>query len=78
MPVQIQDFGVETLPGTSLLLSEHFFESPFTGCALLDCQDCAPAIVIDDRNIEPGSTIERFTIPLYVGRRKTDNKDFSA
>src|SRR2546422_7242990 len=76
MPVQTQDFGVETLPGTSLPHSERFLESSFTGCALLDCQDRTPAIVIDDWNIEPGSAIEKFSIPLYIlfGRRKADKE----
>src|SRR6266568_3690110 len=61
---------------TSLPHSERFLESSFTGCALLDCQDRTPAIVIDDWNIEPGSAIEQFSIPLYIlfGRRKADKE----
>ena len=67
---------METLPGTSPPHSERFLESSFTGCALLDCQDRTPAIVIDDWNIEPGSAIEQFSIPLYIlfGRRKADKE----
>src|SRR2546428_9103965 len=57
--------------------SEGCFERPLAGRALLDCQDCAPSIVIDDRNIEPGPIIEQFAIALHVAfaGRKADEND---
>ena len=47
------------------------------GVALLDRQDGAAAVVVDDRNVEPGALLQELKIALHVGfdRREADQEE---
>src|SRR5258708_38517814 len=46
---------------------EDLLEGALARIALLDRQNGAAAIVVDDRNIEPGPLLEQLQIALHVG-----------
>src|SRR5262245_55100742 len=56
---------------------ERFREGAIARCALLQCQDRASTIGVDDRDIEPRPLLEQLNIALLVGldRRKPDQKE---
>src|SRR5437660_12604551 len=56
---------------------EDFVEGTLARIALLDRQNGAPAIVVDDRNIEPGPLLEQLQIALHVGvdRRQSHQEE---
>jgi hypothetical protein len=55
---------------------ERLLERAFAGRALLDCQNRAPAVVVHERNIEPGLLFEHLQVTLHfgIGRREADEE----
>src|SRR3954465_9961101 len=56
---------------------EDFLEGALARIALLDRQNRAAAIVVDDRNIEPSPLLEQLQIALHVGidRRQSHQEE---
>src|ERR1051326_9126592 len=56
---------------------EGFLERLLAGRALLDRQDGATAVVVDDRNVEPGALFEELQVALHVAvrRRESDQEE---
>src|SRR6266536_6647642 len=54
-----------------------FLECSFSRLALLDGQNGAPTVVIDDRDVEPGALFQQFHVALYIvfGRGGTEEEE---
>src|SRR5262249_4004456 len=52
-------------------------ESALARIALLDRHDGAPAVVVDDRNVEPGALLEELDVALLLGvdRRQAEQEE---
>src|SRR6185295_10633367 len=55
---------------------ERLLEGAFAGGALLDREDRAAPVVVDDRDVEPVALLEKLDVALHVGldRREPDQE----
>src|SRR6185503_19260738 len=56
---------------------EHVLEDALARRALLDRKNCAAAVVVDDRNVEPATLFQKLHVALHVGldRREPDQEE---
>src|SRR6185369_11507996 len=56
---------------------EQFLEGALAGRALLDREDRAAAVVVDDWNVEPATLLQQLNVALHVrlDRREADEEE---